>query len=336
LFVDRGCQSCHKLDGVGGQLGPALDGIADKTRHQLPMAQVSGERTLPNWLLQHFDQPQKIVAGSQMRPPRLTAAENDALTIYMLSLRRRDIPQTYVAPDRIASLNQTLNHKETGGPELYKRYCTNCHGDGTFGSYDRFFNKFMPAVRGPGLRALELERRRNNANAQATTVLQLQPLAAAAFSSYFVTRPVDSYLRTAIEQGRPGTLMPSWGKTGGGLTNAQVDSLVDYLLAGDGRPAQELRQKPAERRGNAEGGGQLFAQLCAGCHGGNALAPSLANAAFQKSASDTFIAQTIANGRHDTAMPAFQRAAADGLSDEDIADLLSYIRSLGRGTTAQP
>src|SRR5262249_42579404 len=112
LFLDRGCQSCHKLRGVGGQLGPALHGIGSKIKHQLPMAHVEGQHTLANWRAQHFDRPQVVVPGSQMRPPRLTPGENQALTTYMLSLRKTGHPQEYVPADRIAALDREIHHKE--------------------------------------------------------------------------------------------------------------------------------------------------------------------------------------------------------------------------------
>jgi mono/diheme cytochrome c family protein len=294
LFLDRGCQSCHKLGGVGGQLGPALDGEGDKIKHQLPMAHIKGDHTLANWLEQHFDKPQGIVPGSQMRPPRLTPTENQALTIYMLSLRKRDLPQTYVPGDRIAALDAEIHNKVTDPVVLYNRFCVHCHSDGTFGSWDKFFGRFMPAVRGPGLRAVADR----------------------------------DYLKSAIEQGRPGTLMPAWNKSAGGLTREQVNALVGYLADGDGRPPQSLRPAPPTKGGSVVRGGELFTQLCAGCHGSNKLAPSLGNPVFQRTASDEFLARTIVNGRADTAMPAFQREDADGLKDDEVRDLVAYIRSL--------
>jgi mono/diheme cytochrome c family protein len=279
---------------VGGQLGPALDGEGDKIRHQLPMAQVTGEHTLPNWLAQHFDQPQAIVPGSRMRPPRLTPAENEALTIYMLSLRKRDLPQTYVPADRIAALDDEIHRKTTDPVVLYNRFCVNCHGAGTYSAWDKFFNRFMPAIRGPGLRAVADK----------------------------------EYLKTAIEQGRPGTFMPAWGKSAGGLTGPQIESLAAYLAAGDGRSPQRMRPIPPLHGGSAVRGGELFNQMCAGCHGSNQLAPSLGNAVFQKSASNEFIARTIVNGRTDTPMPSFQRSGA-GLTDDEVRDLVAHIRTLG-------
>jgi mono/diheme cytochrome c family protein len=296
LFVERGCQSCHKLDSVGGQLGPALDGEGQKIKHQLPMAHVAGDHTLPNWLKQHFDHPQAVVPTSQMRPPRLTATENEALTIYMLSLSKRDLPQTYIPPDWIASRDRALHQKEMDPAVLFNHYCAACHSDGAYSAWDPFFKRFNPAVRGPGLRGLADK----------------------------------DYFRTTIEQGRPGTLMPGWGKNAGGLTNEQVSKLVDYLAAGDARPPQARRPLAPIAVGNSSRGGELFTQLCAGCHGSNKLAPSLSNPVFQKSASDDLIVQTISGGRLDTAMPAFQREGAAGLGNEEIGDLLAYIRSLGK------
>lgn len=293
LFLDRGCLSCHKLDGVGGQLGPALDGEGSKIKHQLPMAHVEGDQTLANWLSQHFDDPQGIVAGSQMKPPRLTSTENEALTVYMLSLRDRDLPQSYVPADRITALSDKINRPELDGAKLYALYCLNCHGDGTYSAWDKFFNRFIPAVRGPGLRAI--------ADAD--------------------------YVRTAIEKGRPGTLMPAWHKQAGGLSGPQIESLVTYLREGDGRPPQPLANRKIPT-GDKDRGALLYIQNCAGCHASNQLAPTLTNPTFQESASDEFLANTIRSGRSDTAMPAFQREGVPGLSDQEIGDLIAFIRAM--------
>jgi mono/diheme cytochrome c family protein len=60
---------------------------------------------------------------------------------------------------------------------------------------------------------------------------------------------------------------------------------------------------------------------------------------FQRAATDQFIIHTIRNGRVATAMPAFQRSEAPAFGDQDIADLLAYLRTLGeqkgRKATAQ-
>jgi mono/diheme cytochrome c family protein len=91
-----------------------------------------------------------------------------------------------------------------------------------------------------------------------------------------------------------------------------------------------VRPFPHPEGGDPARGAELFAQTCAGCHGANRLAPTLSNPTFQKTAGADFIARTIKNGRADAAMPAFQRPGADGLTDDEVRDLVAYVRSLGQ------
>jgi cytochrome c oxidase cbb3-type subunit 3 len=84
--------------------------------------------------------------------------------------------------------------------------------------------------------------------------------------------------------------------------------------------------------GNATAGLSLFLRNCVGCHGMNGrggMAPEIGNPVFQQAASDEFIIRTIRNGRMGTAMPAFQRTDAPALTDQDLADILAYLRTLG-------
>ena len=127
--------------------------------------------------------------------------------------------------------------------------------------------------------------------------------------------------------------MPSWEKQAGGLLPEEIAALADYLRAGT--PATP--STPALKPGDPERGSLLFTLNCAGCHGPaglHGIAPALASATFQQSASDSFIVTTIRNGRRGTAMPAFQRAGAAGLTDSEIADLLAHIRTWGQGAAA--
>ena len=64
LFHTLGCRGCHKVRGVGGDDGPDLTAEGNKDPGQLNFAQVGGERTLANWLKQHFRAPASVVPGS--------------------------------------------------------------------------------------------------------------------------------------------------------------------------------------------------------------------------------------------------------------------------------
>jgi mono/diheme cytochrome c family protein len=121
-----------------------------------------------------------------------------------------------------------------------------------------------------------------------------------------------TFIEQTIQRGRPGTPMPTWGAAyGGPLTDQQIDSIVDWILAtqvddvedaegqdAEGEDAEGGEGEDAEGEGeDAEGedaeaeetaqatnvsGEELFTQNCAKCHGDDAagrmdgtLAPSL-------------------------------------------------------------
>jgi mono/diheme cytochrome c family protein len=300
LYDERSCGACHKLDGKGGSLGPALDDVGLKTKHQFVRTHLKGSQTVWNWQQQHFRDPGALVAGSLMPSSALTDTENEALTAYMLSLRQRDLPAEYLASDKIEQEYARLHPPEPNGEALYTRYCAACHDTGLYTRWDKIFQSFVPAIRNPA----------------------------------FLRTEDDECLAENIIEGRPGTRMPAWGPNAGGLSEQEIQALAVYLR-GTTQPAQ-LPDAPA--RGSAERGRTLYAQNCAGCHGleGEGLiAPALANPVFQKSATDAFIAATILAGRENTPMPAFGRA---GLGSQEVGDLLAHIRTwepTGKQTVAR-
>lgn len=296
LYQEKSCGSCHKLEGKGGVLGPPLDSVGMKTKHQFALAHLKGKHTVADWLAEHFRDPAGIVPGSLMKNPAATGPEILALTAHMLSLRQRDFPQRYMAPDKTEQAYRRLHPGPPDGARLYQEYCSACHDSGAFGRWDKTFHRFIPAIRGEGLLRVAS----------------------------------DEYLKQNVAGGRPGTVMPGWDAHGGGLTDDELDAVVQYLRRD--APARPFVPQVARLSGNAARGAELFRQNCAGCHGvggKGGLAPNLANATFQKAADDAFLVATISSGRPNTAMPAFQRAGARGLTGAEIADLVVYIRTLG-------
>lgn len=155
LFEEKGCHSCHRLGGLGGSLGAGLDSVGRKTRHQLVMTHVQGERTTYRWLDLHFKDPQGIVKDSLMKPDYPTDDEARALTVYMLSLQAdRKLPDRAVAKDRHRMLADGHDRGERDGRTLYERLCRTCHGGGTYCVYDRFLRRFVPAIRNPAFLAM--------------------------------------------------------------------------------------------------------------------------------------------------------------------------------------
>jgi mono/diheme cytochrome c family protein len=289
LFDEKGCRGCHKLNGKGGPTGPALDNVGLKTKHQFVRAHLKGSQTTWNWMSEHFRDPAGIVPASLMPAPALSSPQVEALTVFMLSLRRTDLPSEYLAPDKIDEQYARLHPPAPDGKKLFGQYCATCHDTGEATRWDKKFARFVPAVRNPA----------------------------------FVRAEDDECLAENIREGRPGTRMPGWGPKAGGLSEPEVKALVAYLRTA----AAPITLAAAPKRGDAAHGRVLFANQCAGCHGIDGkgpIAPALANPVFQIAATDAFIAHTIRAGREHTPMPAFGRA---GFSESDIGDVLAYIRT---------
>ena len=185
------------------------------------------------------------------------------------------------------------------GDELYANHCASCHGDTGAG--------------GVGV-----------------------PLSLPSF----LESVDDDFLRKTIRYGRPGRVMPAFRA----LSNAQVNAIVSHIRGWSGKPAPDFSGKPV--RGDIEHGKQLFASYCAACHGANGeggkgtgvtfsrkrnlpiIAPALNNVGFLAAASDGMIRHTLHFGRENTPMRSF---LVQGLSEQDIDDLVSYVRSFANG-----
>ncbi len=78
LFETQGCRGCHKLNGVGGSIGPDLTGEG-------------ANRRAPEWLEAHFLAPNAVSAGSAMPNFHFTKEQARDLTYYMLSLTNEEM-----------------------------------------------------------------------------------------------------------------------------------------------------------------------------------------------------------------------------------------------------
>ncbi len=114
LFEDAGCRGCHRLDGWGNQLGPDLD-----------HASRENPRT-PEWLIQHFLEPSRLVPDSAMPAYGFTEEEAKALTLFMIS-RRTSPVSGYHASRRL------LESADLGARLFQAKGCIGCHSIGGTG-----------------------------------------------------------------------------------------------------------------------------------------------------------------------------------------------------------
>lgn len=152
----------------------------------------------------------------------------------------------------------------------------------------------------------------------------------------FLNSVDDDFLRRTIRHGRPGRVMPAFNK----LSDAQIDAIVGFIRAWSDKPAPQYSANPV--RGDVNHGRSLYKSYCAVCHGAEGeggkgtgvtfsrrrnlpiIAPALNNPGFLASASDEMIRDTLQFGREGTPMRSF---LVQGLSEHDIDDLVSYVRS---------
>jgi cytochrome c oxidase cbb3-type subunit 3 len=153
----------------------------------------------------------------------------------------------------------------------------------------------------------------------------------------FLNSVSNEYLTSTIRLGRPGRIMPAFSK----LSDAQVKAIVTHLRSWTDAPVIAHDTTPV--KGNPENGKKLFTSYCAQCHGENGegstgtgvtfsrkrdlpiMAPALNNTGFLSSTTDQMIKDTLIYGREGTPMTS---SLVTGLSESDIDDLVSYIRSM--------
>ena len=299
-FNSVGCAGCHKVGSFGGDGGVDLSLSGFKDPNQLNFSNVPGEHSLENWIKQHFRSPVSTVKGSQMPALSLNEDEIDSLTMYVLSLRRRTLPDIYLPKDRIRAMRFGVREFVADGPGIYAAVCTACHG----------------------------------AKGQGTRFAGLAP-SPSITNPDFLELASDEFIAQTIAKGRSGRPMLAWADRENGFSNEEIQKLVAYLRELGG--GIQFRPDPLARiwaTGDTGLGNRLFAANCAGCHGagGEGLdGPALANKQFLDSASDTFLVETISRGRRGTTMQGFASGSVvrRSLTRREIESIVAYLRLLG-------
>jgi len=162
-------------------------------------------------------------------------------------------------------------------------------------------------------------------------------------AEFMSTKP-QARLVSSIHDGVAGTSMPPWRKS---LTDAQIQGVLDYVWAAyvKEKPRQIKARKLPEANpvamstDSVHRGESIFLQRCTGCHGRKAdghgpnsidITPrprNLTNTAFVQSVSDRRLFESIEYGVDGTAMPSW---IDYGLSQNDVGDIVNFIRSLNK------
>jgi mono/diheme cytochrome c family protein len=290
LFIEKGCQGCHKVFDRGGTLGPDLTTVGQASFHlKRPhgdegvelVRQFTGNVNLA-YLFEAVFQPKIQPDSSQMIDYGLTEKQSEDLTVYLKSFQEHSIPAGMLASSGIRT--------DEPGRDLYMRYCSACHGPKGDGTNLAELGKMGPALGNPQFLAI-----------------------------------ADHGFLNAIISGSGSSIMTAWG-AGGGLSEDEIARIADHVLSlrKPPPPYEEVRTMPGEARY-----GQIsFNANCGGCHGMDAqyetdlIGPTLRSPQLLGLMDDSMMYETIVRGREGTAMPAW-----GFMSIQELADLMEYTRT---------
>jgi len=160
-------------------------------------------------------------------------------------------------------------------------------------------------------------------------------------------------IQKATANGVPGTLMPAFAKSQGGmLTDQQIAVLARGVESAWGKPAAlQGRSTPpyaSSSPGDPAQGQQAFTTFCASCHGSDGTGlkrrenstGSLVDPAYLSLISDQGLRSLIIAGQPEDGMPDWRSdltgASSRPMTDKEITDIVAWISSHRVATPGQP
>jgi cytochrome c oxidase cbb3-type subunit III len=155
----------------------------------------------------------------------------------------------------------------------------------------------------------------------------------------------DAVIRRTAAKGVPGTPMPAFGQSAGGmLTDKQVDSLVRGIRSwakpdalGNSTPPPYAAQVP----GDPQRGADAYRKYCSSCHGtngrGGSKASSVVDGSYLALVSDQQLRTIVIAGRPELGGPDW-RDDVEGrpMSPQDISDVVAWLSSQRPKIPGQP
>jgi mono/diheme cytochrome c family protein len=145
----------------------------------------------------------------------------------------------------------------------------------------------------------------------------------------------DATLRKWISGGMPGTEMPAFAQSAGGmLTDAQVNALIAGMRQRWSRPDISTGATPPPyaqaETGDAHGGQQTYQSQCLACHA--ASPQQITSRDYLAVVGDQALRSIIIAGRPDIGQPDWSHLGQGGksapLSAQDVDNIVAYLASL--------
>jgi mono/diheme cytochrome c family protein len=134
LFLEKGCASCHAVEGMGSQkdFGPDLSGLGAKNVSQLEFGNSKVQRNLISYIEAKITDPLSVNPAARMPQYNLTPADLAAVTTALLAMT--GTPATSEMEKLIVPKRHPEFHPVGEFAKVYERYkCYVCHQFNGFG-----------------------------------------------------------------------------------------------------------------------------------------------------------------------------------------------------------
>lgn len=156
----------------------------------------------------------------------------------------------------------------------------------------------------------------------------------------------DGSIRKVIAKGVPGTAMPAFAQSAGGmLTDAQLDVIAKEIRSRWSRPGilgtAAVPSYAAKSAGDTQRGEAAYKTFCESCHGpagrGGGKASAITDDSFLALVSDQGLRTMVIVGRPELGAPDWRgNASGRPMSDEEITDVVAWLASRRVENPGQP
>ncbi len=145
----------------------------------------------------------------------------------------------------------------------------------------------------------------------------------------------DATIRRVVADGVPGTAMPAFAQSSGGmLTTEQVDAVAHGIRTRWAKPNElggsNAPPYAASIGGDAKRGAEVYARFCASCHGsdgsGGRKGSSIVDRSYLALVSDQGLRTTVIVGRPELGAPDWRNdVPGTPMSSQDVSDVVAWL-----------
>jgi len=128
LFLEKGCASCHSIEGLNPQkdFGPDLSGLGGKNASELEFGAAKIPHTLVAYIQAKLQDPMSVNPAARMPQYSWNQSDLDAITTALLSMKGP--PATSALQNLVVPRKEVAFHPTGSFGEVYERYkCYTCH-----------------------------------------------------------------------------------------------------------------------------------------------------------------------------------------------------------------